>query len=100
MQAQAAALQRQARAATRERPAASRRSGHAPPHTRLQVWSENQEVTFEYQGTNYLLRVNTVMSVDEKAEQRTVPRGLLIAETAFVFETKHGSGLKITGQRR
>ena len=66
----------------------------------MQVLSEGQEVTFEYQGTNYLLRVNSIMVVDEHAEQQSVSRGKLIPETAFVYETRAGSGLKITGQRR
>ena len=59
--------------------------------------SEGQEVTFEYQGTNYLLRVNSIMVVDEHAEQQSVSRGKPIPQTAFVYETRSGSGLKITG---
>lgn len=62
--------------------------------------SEGQELTFEYMGTNYLLRMNTIFVVDDNAEQKTVKRGMLVPETAFVFETRAGGGLKITGQRR
>lgn len=45
-------------------------------------------------------QVNSIFVVDENAEQLTVSRGQLIPDTAFVFETRAGSGLKITGQRR
>ena len=65
----------------------------------LQVVTEGQEVTFEYQGINYLMKANSVLAVDAEAEQRSVHRGLLMAETAFVFETRHGGGIKVTGQR-
>ena len=59
-----------------------------------------QELTFEYQGTNYLLRASTLTVIDPSAEQQSVQQGMLIPETAFVFEVKHGSGIKISGQRR
>ncbi len=59
-----------------------------------------QQLTFEYQGTNYLMKVKNLMVVDRYAEQLSVSRGMLIPDTAFVFETQQGKGLKITGQRR
>lgn len=51
------------------------------------------------QGINYLLKVNTVMVADPTAEQLAVHRGQLQPDTAYVYETKHGGGLKVTGQR-
>ena len=51
------------------------------------------------QGTNYLLHVNSLMVLDAAAEQQSVRQGQLTAETAWVFETHHGGGLTITGQR-
>lgn len=51
------------------------------------------------QGVNYLLRVNGVMVADPTAEQLSVHRGMLMADSAYVFETRHGGGLKVTGQR-
>jgi vesicle-fusing ATPase len=64
-----------------------------------QVWTVGQEVTFEHQGTNYLLRVGSLVAADPSAEDLAVHRGLLLGESAFVFETRHGSGLKVAGQR-
>lgn len=51
------------------------------------------------QGINYLLKVSGVMVADPSAEQLSVHRGLLMADSAYVFETRHGGGLKVTGQR-
>ena len=48
---------------------------------------------------NYLLKVGTIMVADPSADQLSVPRGLLQPDTAYVFEARHGGGLKITGQR-
>jgi vesicle-fusing ATPase len=39
------------------------------------------------------------MVADPSAEQLSVQRGQLVPESAYVFETRHGGGLKITGQR-
>lgn len=74
-------------------------SGHLQARFISQVLTAGQELTFEYQGTNYLLRASTLTVVDPGAEQQSVQQGMLIPETAFVFEVKHGSGIKISGQR-
>lgn len=39
------------------------------------------------------------MVADPSAEQLSVHRGQLMADSAYVFEAKHGGGLKVTGQR-
>jgi len=64
-----------------------------------QVFTVNQELAFEFQGTNYLLKVTSVLALDPSAEQLAVHQGLLLPESSFIFETRHGSGIKITGQR-
>ena len=51
------------------------------------------------QGINYLLRVGTIMVADPSADQLAVHRAQLLPDTAYVYETRHGGGLKITGQR-
>ncbi|KAL4457630.1 hypothetical protein ABPG75_012495 [Micractinium tetrahymenae] len=74
-------------------------SGHLAARFSGQVLTTGQELTFEYQGINYLLKVNDVMVADPSAEQLSVHRGMLMADSAYVFETRHGGGLKVTGQR-
>ena len=65
-----------------------------------QVVTVKQEIAFEYQGTNYQLTINSIVAAtDATEEQLTAHQGVLLSESAFVFETRHGSGLKITGQR-
>jgi vesicle-fusing ATPase len=65
-----------------------------------QVWTVKQEIAFEFQGTNYQLNVNSVVGAAEGGEEAlAVHQGLLAADSAFVFETRHGSGIKIAGQR-
>lgn len=39
------------------------------------------------------------MVADPSAEQLSVHRGMLMADSAYVYETRHGGGLKVTGQR-
>ena len=39
------------------------------------------------------------MVADPSAEQLSVHRGQLVTDSAYVFETRHGGGLKISGQR-
>lgn len=55
--------------------------------------------TAHRQGVNYILRVSTVMVADPTVEQLSVHRGQLMADTAYVFEARHGGGIKVTGQR-
>ena len=77
---------------------------------------------FEFQGTNYLLNITNIMSIDKAGEQVgalafychtdqlysneivngaqvVVSRGRLVATTAFVFGTQAGAGITIRGQR-
>lgn len=51
------------------------------------------------QGTNFLLKVSGIMVADPTAEQLSVHRGQLVPDSAYIFETRHGSGVKVTGQR-
>eukprot|EP00887_Chlorella_sp_A99_P002765 scaffold6.g2765.t1 len=79
------------------------RHGYDPPWALSrfggQVLTLGQELTFEFQGTNYLLRVNNIMVLDSKGEQLSVHQGQLIPDTGVVFEAKHGGGIKIAGQK-
>lgn len=74
-------------------------SAHLCSRFLAQVFTVNQEVAFEFQGTNYLLKVTAVLAMDPSAEQLAVHQGILLQDSAFVFETRHGSGIKVTGQR-
>lgn len=74
-------------------------SSHIQARFTGQVWTVGQQLTFEYQGTNYLLTVGSIIVVDSLAEQLSVHCGQLINESAYVFESRHGSGLKIAGQK-
>ena len=64
-----------------------------------QVFTVNQVVAFEYQGTNYQLTISNIMAADTEAEQLAVHQGMILPDSAFIFETRHGSGIKIAGQR-
>ena len=56
----------------------------------LQVFAGQQVVTFEYQGTNFLLTIVSVLVLDKLQEQVPVTRGQLVPDTAWVFETQAG----------
>lgn len=64
-----------------------------------QVFAKDQALTFEFEGTNFVLTVSSVLVVDAHGEQKSTTRGLLIPDTTFVFETSTSSGIKVTGQR-
>jgi hypothetical protein len=51
------------------------------------------------QGTNFSLKVSGIMVADPTAEQLSVHRAALAPDSAYVFETRHGSGVKVIGQR-
>jgi vesicle-fusing ATPase len=74
-------------------------AAHLGARFAAQVWTVGQEVAFEYQGTNFLLRVSSLVALDAGAGQLALHQGLLLPDAAFVFETRHGAGLKVTGQR-
>ena len=63
-----------------------------------QVFTEDQKLTFEFLGNNYLATVTgtLVEAADEKASAH---RGLLGPKSAFVFQAKGGGGIKIINQR-
>ena len=63
-----------------------------------QVFTEDQKVTFEYLGNNYLGTVTGTL-VEAQEEKQTARRGLLVAKTAFVFQARAGGGIKIMNQR-
>jgi vesicle-fusing ATPase len=64
-----------------------------------QVVTVHQQVTFEYQGVNYLLTVKSIIGTDTDSDNLTIHRGQLLKETEIVFETRPGSGIKVVGQR-
>ncbi|EFN58861.1 hypothetical protein CHLNCDRAFT_29882 [Chlorella variabilis] len=74
-------------------------SSHLQSRFAGQVLTAHQELSFEYQGTNFLLKVSGIMVADPTAEQLSVHRGQLVPDSAYIFETRHGSGVKVTGQR-
>ncbi len=51
-------------------------------------------VTFEYQGTNFLLTILSVLVLDKLQEQVPVTRGQLVPDTAWVFETQAGGSAR------
>ena len=51
------------------------------------------------QGSNYLLTVNGILGADLNAEQLSAQSGLLVADSAYTFETQHGSDIRIVGQK-
>ena len=83
-----------------------------------QVFTEDQKVTFEYVGNNYLCTVTGVM-VEGQEDKQVVRRGcappappcaprlsraplvlrLLVAKTAYIFQARSGAGIKIVNQR-
>ncbi|KAK9840836.1 hypothetical protein WJX81_007964 [Elliptochloris bilobata] len=62
-----------------------------------QVVSQEQVLTFEYQGTNFLLTVAGVLVAG--AEGGGAARGMLAPATAFVFQSAAGAGITVKGQR-
>ena len=75
-------------------------STHLLSRFATQIFAMNQEVAFEFQGTNYQLKINSIMVADSAADSDlAVHQGMLLPDSAFIFETKHGSGLKIAGQK-
>jgi len=56
-----------------------------------QVVSQEQVITFEYQGTNFLLTVASVLVAGATGAGGGAPRGMLAPATAFVFEVAAGA---------
>lgn len=66
----------------------------------LQVLSDRQELVTEFQGEKFFLRVRSIVVVGKGGEQASVPRGALVATTAFVFDASTTSGIKVRGPAR
>lgn len=49
----------------------------------------------EFQGEKFFLRVRSIVVIDKKGEQASVPRGALVPLTAFVFDANTQSGIKV-----
>ncbi|EFJ05457.1 hypothetical protein SELMODRAFT_137147 [Selaginella moellendorffii] len=64
-----------------------------------QVFTVGQKATFEYCGINYVFNVSHTLVEGQKENDTNVIRGMLCPETAFLFETNPGSGIKIVNQR-
>ena len=65
----------------------------------VQVFALDQNLTFEYQGINFLLTVTNLVVTDKMGDQVGAKRAQLVATTGFLFEVAAGSGLKIAGQK-
>ena len=59
-----------------------------------------QEVAFEYQGVQFVLRVSNLMVLDRKHTQMGVPRGLLVRDTSFTYEAQNHTNIKVIPPRR
>ncbi|KAK9852554.1 hypothetical protein WJX84_006225 [Apatococcus fuscideae] len=64
-----------------------------------QIFSVDQLITFEFQGTNFILRIINAYALDSSGEQKSAPRGQLMPDTPVYFEQPTGSGIKVGGQR-
>ncbi|EFJ33073.1 hypothetical protein SELMODRAFT_407213 [Selaginella moellendorffii] len=62
-----------------------------------QVFTVGQKATFEYCGINYVFNVSHTLVEGQKENDTNVIRGMLSPETAFLFETNPGSGIKKLG---
>jgi hypothetical protein len=60
-----------------------------------QVLALGQEVAFEYQGVQFVLRVSNLMVLDRKHTQMGVPRGLLVRDTSFTYEAQNHTNIKV-----
>jgi vesicle-fusing ATPase len=63
-----------------------------------QVFTEDQKMTFEYVGQNYLCTVTATL-VDGTDDKTSSRRGMLVAKTPFVFQARSGGGIKVINQR-
>ncbi|CAI0468683.1 unnamed protein product [Linum tenue] len=63
-----------------------------------QIMTSGQRVTFEYHGTNYIFTVNQA-TVEGQDKSGDVERGMIAADTYFIFEAPTASGIKIINQR-
>jgi len=96
---------RTASAATSELPA-DRLSSLLVTRFNSQVFTDEQQFTFEFVGTNYVARVVDAVSeqdaIDAAAGAQTsgaAKRGILTPQTQITFEVASGVPIKITGQR-
>ena len=55
-----------------------------------------QEVAFEYQGVQFVLRVSNLMVLDRKHTQMGVPRGMLVRDTSFIYEAPNHTNIKVS----
>lgn len=79
--------------------AAPQVEAHLQARLTAQILTAGQELTFEFQGFNYLLRVATLTVVGPDGQQQSVPRAMFSVETSVAFETRKNAGIKITGQK-
>lgn len=56
----------------------------------LQVFAAEQPLTFEFQGTNFLLTVSSIVVLDAQGEQLSATRGQLVSDWAW------SQGLKVS----
>ena len=66
----------------------------------MQVFAVDQNLTFEYMGTNFLLTVTSLLVTDKVGDQQSGRRAQLVPSTAFIFDVPPNSGLKLAGQHQ
>ena len=66
----------------------------------VQVFAVDQNLTFEYMGTNFLLTVTSLLVTDKAGDQASARRAQLVPSTAFIFDVPPNSGLKLAGQHQ
>jgi len=59
-----------------------------------------QNLTFEYIGSNFLLTITNLLVTDKAGDQVEARRAQLVPSTAFIFEIPPNSGLKLAGQHQ
>lgn len=64
----------------------------------MQVLSNGQKISFEFQGTNYLVTVLDVVTTGATSGSAS-PRGLLTKQTLFLLESAGGSLIKVRSVR-
>eukprot|EP00850_Spirogloea_muscicola_P023191 SM000336S12814 [mRNA] locus=s336:30534:36053:+ [translate_table: standard] len=63
-----------------------------------QVFCIGQVIVFEVQGGNYAMTVTDLLVLGT-SDPQPARRGMIVPSTTFIFETPHGSGIKIVNQR-
>eukprot|EP00850_Spirogloea_muscicola_P003192 SM000012S25454 [mRNA] locus=s12:1334788:1340370:- [translate_table: standard] len=63
-----------------------------------QVFCIGQVIVFEVQGGNYTMTITDLLVLGT-SDPQPARRGMIVPSTTFIFESPHGSGIKIVNQR-